>query len=69
MLCFFKFLIDFDWIEDHLILGRISLIFFKKIDQIEFGSGCIEQVSRVGSVLPPLLLVLTSAQFKLQRLC
>jgi hypothetical protein len=43
MLYFFRFLIDFDWIADHLIsgrvrfgLGQIKLTFFKKSDRIGF---------------------------------
>jgi hypothetical protein len=41
MLCFFRFLIDFDWIEGHLISDRVgsdrvSLIFLK--NQIESDS-------------------------------
>jgi hypothetical protein len=42
MLCFFRFLIDFDWIEGYLISdwvesGRVSLTFFK--NQVGLNSG------------------------------
>jgi hypothetical protein len=55
MLCFFKSLINFDWIKCHLFSGRVgsgqvllglsqvSLIFFKISDQIEFGFGRVRQ--------------------------
>jgi hypothetical protein len=49
MLCFFRSLIDFDWIKDHLISDRVGsdrvrigsdqFDFLKKMDQVEFGSG------------------------------
>jgi hypothetical protein len=38
MLCFFRSLIDFDWIESHLISGRV-----------EFGSEWVGRVCRIGS--------------------
>jgi hypothetical protein len=59
ILCFFRSLVDFDWIEGHLISGRVGsnrvrvgsdqFDFFKKSDRIEFGSGRIGRVSWVGS--------------------
>jgi hypothetical protein len=61
MLCFFRSLIDFDWIEGHLISGqvgfgsgRISLTFLK--NRIGLGSGPDGSDGFVGSgrVLPPL---------------
>jgi hypothetical protein len=56
MLCFFRSLIDFNWIESHLISGRVGsgwvrvgsgqFDFLKKSDRIGFGSG---RVCRIGS--------------------
>jgi hypothetical protein len=41
MLCFFRSLIDFDWIKDHLISGRVRIgldqfDFLKKLSQNKF---------------------------------
>jgi hypothetical protein len=55
MLCFFRSLIDFDWIKSHLISGRVGsgqFDFLKKLDRIGFGSGSDPDGS--GRVLPPL---------------
>jgi hypothetical protein len=59
MLCFFRSLIDFDWIEGHLISGRVKsgrvrigsdqLNLFKKSDRIGFESGWIGRIFQVGS--------------------
>jgi hypothetical protein len=41
MLCFFRSLIDFDWIKGHLISDRVGsdqFDFLKKLDHIGFGS-------------------------------
>jgi hypothetical protein len=54
MLCFFRSLIDFDWIEGHLISGRVRIgsgqfDFLKKSDRVGFESGRVGRVSGVGS--------------------
>jgi hypothetical protein len=52
MLCFFRSLIDFDWIEGHLISDRVEsgqFEFLKKSGRVGFRSGRVGQVSRVGS--------------------
>jgi hypothetical protein len=54
MLCFFRFLIDFDLIEGHLISGRVlfesdQFDFFKKSDRVGFRFGRLERVFRIGS--------------------
>jgi hypothetical protein len=61
MLCFFRSLIDFDWIEGHLISDRVGssrirvgsnqFDFLKKI-----GS---DRIGRVSRVLPPLVVIVT----------
>jgi hypothetical protein len=58
---FFRFLIDFDWIEDLLISGRVRVrsgqfIYFFKSDRVGFESGWIGRISRSGRILPPLRL-------------
>jgi hypothetical protein len=54
MLCFFKSLIDFDWIEGHLTSGRVSLTSLK--NRVGSGSGPDGSGGFFGSdrVLPPL---------------
>jgi hypothetical protein len=52
-------LIDFDWIEGHLISGQVGsghvrvrsdqFDFLKKSDRVGFGSGQVGRVCRVGS--------------------
>jgi hypothetical protein len=63
MLCFFRSLIDFDWIEGHLISGRVGFgsgssqfDFLKKSGRIRSGSGPDGSGGFLGSgrVLPPL---------------
>jgi hypothetical protein len=59
MLCFFRSLIDFNWIEGHLISGRVGsgrvrvgsgqFDFLKKSGRVGFGSGRIGRVYRIGS--------------------
>jgi hypothetical protein len=56
---FFRSLIDFDWIEGHLISGRVGssrvrvgsdqFDFLKKLNQVGFMSGRVGQISRVRS--------------------
>jgi hypothetical protein len=72
MLCFSISLIDFDWIKDHLISGRVrsgrvrvgsdQFDFLKKLDRIGFGSGSdpdgSDEFLGSGRVLPPLLPIL-----------
>jgi predicted ThiF/HesA family dinucleotide-utilizing enzyme len=60
MLCFFRSLIDFDWIKGHLISGRIGpgqFDFLKKLGRVGFGSGLDPDGSDgflgSGRVLPP----------------
>jgi hypothetical protein len=64
MLCFFRSLIDFDWIKDHLISGRVGsgqFDFLKKLDRVGFGSGSDPDGSGKflgsGRVLPPLHMI------------
>jgi hypothetical protein len=68
MLCFFRSLIDFDWIKSHLISGRVGsrrvrvgsgqFDFLKKLDRVGFGSGSgpdgLDGFLGSGWVLPPL---------------
>jgi hypothetical protein len=69
MLCFFRSLIDFDWIKGHLISDRVGsgrvrirsdqFDFLKKIDRVGFGSDSGPSGScgflGLGRVLPPLV--------------
>jgi hypothetical protein len=64
MLYFFRSLIDFDWIEDHLISGRVSLTFL--INRIGSSSDLNGSDGFLGSgrILPPLSLTAGVCQVK-----
>jgi hypothetical protein len=54
-MCFFKHLIDFDWIEGHLISGQVGSDRVRiKLSQFDF----LKKSSRVGFGLPPLLKII-----------
>jgi hypothetical protein len=54
MLCFFTSLIDFDWIKDHLISGRVSLTFLKNPVGSDSDPNGSDEFIGSDRILPPL---------------